>query len=199
MPTLFRWTLHHRSAVLLICALALAASLAVNVRLAFKRRPTFIDLSQTFVPGEQFPSVRGQTLDGLPATIDVVPTIVYIFSSKCAWCDTDYANLAAIERHVSQYRVLALTVDTDLEALNVYLRSHPVKGEVVIVDTTRMDRATARVFGVTPQWVIVDQRGLVERRWVGALYDERQREVETFLQIALPGATIPRPAVARSP
>ena len=112
-----------------------------------------------------------------------LPTIVYVFSPQCGWCERNWPSVRALaERVRGPYRVVALSLTsrglaTHIEGLNL---SFPVYS-----DPSPASQTVYRM-GTTPQTLVVSASGRVERVWVGAYAGSVKAEVERFFNVTLP-------------
>lgn len=171
-------------------AAVLTGSLALNVWLGIKVQAGPVVIRQAgFAVGETLPPLRGASPAGTPVVVAFDrPTLLYVFSPSCSWCDRDYENLLAMGRELSgQYQVVAVTRTSN--KLSEYVGRKPHPGVVLAVDAASLPKEMALSLGLTPQTVVVDTGGLVQRVWAGALFDSRLREAELFFRLDLPGVT----------
>jgi hypothetical protein len=114
------------------------------------------------------------------------PTLLYVFSPQCKWCDANYANMRAVyEAANSQYDFVGVTQNTT--GLDEYLKRQPFPGRVIVADGSRLPAEQANDLGVTPQLLVVDQSGAIQRAWAGALFGAKLAEAEAFFKAKLPG------------
>lgn len=141
--------------------------------------------------GTVLPAAVGTSLAGDPVTIrygDVgVPTILYVFTPSCGWCERNAANIKALTRQVAgRYRIIGVSL-TD-ENLAEYNRRHAFGFEIVTAS-----QATRAVFkmGGTPQTMLIDPSGKLLQSWFGAYQKDFQTLVERELGVTLPGLSPP--------
>ncbi|MCS6806944.1 MAG: hypothetical protein RMM98_09760 [Acidobacteriota bacterium] len=170
----------------------LAVSLSLNVHLGWRVR----QLENAFgSPGNSIflsigmtvPPVMATDLKGKQETISYagysMPTVLYIFSPTCVWCDLNTENiktLVAFSRNTFRFIGLSLTEAELQEYLNIHQLNFPVY-ELLPDTIGRLG------LGVTPQTIVVSPEGKVLRNWIGAYGGRTQREVEAYFGIALPG------------
>lgn len=107
-------------------------------------------------------------------------TILYIMSPTCGWCARNIENIRTIGR---RYRVVGVSPTAD--KLAAYREKNPLPFEIVVPDSTRLPKWLD--LGVTPQTVVVNKSGVVERVWVGALDGSKKTGAEKFFGMSLPG------------
>jgi hypothetical protein len=176
--------------------MVLVVSLSVNVVLGLRLRDSPPAVKRAgFSAGELFPLLDARTPSGGARVLRFErPTLVYIFSPTCQWCEKDYQNLMAVHAVAGEkYSFVGVTMINKSApedyhvALADYLRRHPFPGDVLFVDPSLLAHDLMVDITVTPQMVVVDQRGRIRKAWVGALMGSRQAEVATFFNVVLPG------------
>jgi hypothetical protein len=96
--------------------------------------------------------------------------------------------MAALHRGVhDRYDVIYLAVNTSAGRLQTYFASRPFDGRVLLLEPNTNDAVLEERFGVTPQLIVVDAKGIVQRAWVGAFYGPRLAEIDEYFSVALPG------------
>lgn len=119
------------------------------------------------------------------------PTIVYVFSTSCEWCRRDRPNVLALALSVKDdYRIIGITLEADDVARDRALAAEPFPGVVFKVMVGDLPPETAAKFRATPQLIVLRKDRVVERAWVGALMDERRKDVESFFGVSLPGMAV---------
>lgn len=163
---------------------ALVASVGLNL-VQLRQMRSLRDEASLHV-GARMPAIEATRLDGLRARIEVegaLPTLLYVFSPSCGWCDRNHASVSALAAALGgRYRVVGLSL-TD-RGLHEYLRRNQVPFEVYVnpsaeaVSVYRMDR--------TPQTILLSSSGRIERVWQGAFVGRQQAEIEEYFRIRLP-------------
>ena len=94
-----------------------------------------------------------------------LPTLLYVFSPICVWCDSNYENIVALATMLStQFRFIGLADSAyGAELMAGYLRAYPLPFDVLFLDpvTAGLD------FSLTPQTVVVRADGVVQHAWGG--------------------------------
>lgn len=179
----------------------LAASLSLNVYLGWsvKRlngapsaKPTdVVKLS----PGTTVEPIAAVSLsEGRQETIsysgDDKPTVFYVFSPTCVWCERNARNINAIaELKGESFRFIGLSLADD--GLREYVESHRLNFPVYKSLTPETVQALG--LGSTPQTIVVSPDGRVQQNWVGAYGAAIQPQVEGFFNVRLPGLAAPAP------
>ena len=170
----------------------LMLSLTVNVYQAYTsaETPSRPDVPRVAV-GDAVPDISATASDGTPVSIRFAnpagrPTVLYVLSPNCIWCQRNLANIRHLSREKdSAFRFVGLSLtDTGLEQ---HLRDVDYGGlDVYIAPPESVERLH---LGATPQTLVVSASGTVLRNWLGAFTDELGAEVESFFDVDLPGLT----------
>lgn len=143
------------------------------------------------------PALTGVGLDGQPRTVAFakgLPTVLYFFSSTCNWCERNWANVQSmIKASTGRFRFVGVSTEQDLRE---FARTHEVEFEIVAGISNEAVQAFG--FGPTPHTVVVSSQGRLSAEWTGAFQDKRQREIEAFFEIELPGL-LPKPSRPNTP
>jgi hypothetical protein len=112
------------------------------------------------------------------------PTVFYVFSTSCGWCERNTKNINAITAaRKNSFRFIGLALSD--QGLPAYLDSHhldfPVYRNVVPQSVEMLGLAS------TPQTIVVGRDGKVLKNWVGAFNARLQPEIEQFFDVRLPG------------
>jgi hypothetical protein len=176
-----------RGSLLLLAVLTCSLSLNVVLGLKLRAIEPIVVRPAGIQAGDDLPAFPGLSLDGSATAVTFGrPTLLYLFSPLCEWCQKEYANLVAISQAASP-RFDVVGVARTERSLKEYLVDHPFPGRVVIAARDTMPEAIQRDFGLTPQLVVVAAGGEVQRAWSGALFGATVQEVELFFGVTLPG------------
>lgn len=172
----------------------LAASLSLNVWLAVRLRAS----SGGGGPLPTGPQV-GFNLQGLDGTSPAgrpvhllthgigLPTVVYVFSPSCVWCERNLRNIQAVVR-ARGVRFRFVGVSLSSAGIGPYLSNHQLDMPII----AQLEPATiSRLrLGATPETIVVGSDGRVEANWLGAYVGDTQAAVEKFFGLRLPGLTV---------
>jgi peroxiredoxin len=172
--------------VLLLLLLSLGLKVFLGLRLY---RPAYPSggpsIGGQLAEGSVVPEIKAKTAEGQPYTLkygeDRRPTVLYVFSSDCIWCDRNADNLTAIMKaSQANYRFVGISM------------AGPSSGSVVPPDTLvlhELDENTRRAYslGPTPYTIVVSPQGRVIKSWRGAYTRQTAVEIEKFFSLALPG------------
>ena len=173
----------------------LIASLALNVYLGWnvkRLKSIAAEPPETpqLAPGTVIKPVTALNLNGQQETISYAaassPTVFYVFTTKCGWCERNTQNINAIANlRGNAFRVVGLALDNDDVAK--YVETHHFTFPVY----RGLTDDSMRMLGVggTPQTIVVSPDGRVLKNWVGAFGALTQPEVEEFFNVQLPGLT----------
>ncbi len=105
--------------------------------------------------------------------------VLNFWASWCAPCLLEFPSLAALRRDLPGVEVLAVSFDEDPEAYRRFLARHPLGLQTALDPTGRSNRA----FGTErpPETYIIDKRGVVRRRFIGA-QEWTTPEIEEYLR-----------------
>ncbi len=165
-----------------ILVVILATSNGLIIYQNFKMRKALAgDQPLALQTGELVPSFAGKTIDGNPVRVDYSgqgPKKLFLyFTPPCRFCAKQFAYWRDILAHVDahQFEVIGLVKGTeDVAKLKTYLREmgcssdSPASLKVVLVSDDVLERYK---LSPTPATVIVSNRGIVEKDWIG-LWDE---------------------------
>jgi peroxiredoxin len=173
----------------------LIASLVLNVYLGWnlKRLKSTSAEPQDSVklsPGMTVQPITATSLSGKQETISYAdygkPTVFYVFSPTCIWCDRNNQNINEIVRLKGEsFRFIGLSLADD--ALQGYVESHHLSFPVYKSLTPESIQILG--LGPTPQTIVISPDGHVLKNWVGAYGTSVQPQVEEFFNVRLPGLT----------
>jgi hypothetical protein len=171
----------------------LIASLALNVYLGWnlkrlKSASAEPQDSVQLLPGMTVQPITAMSLSGKQETIGYAdydkPTVFYIFSPACSWCERNTQNINTIaDLKGESFRFIGLSLGDD--NLPGYVESHHL-GFPIYKGLTPESIQILRLAG-TPQTIVVSPDGLVLKNWIGAFGPHVQPEVEEFFNVRLPG------------
>lgn len=175
-------------AVLLVAALLiLNASLIIQNR---RLRGQESGLRSTVLkPGSVVPSLAGMDLDGKAFTLDYGKdprkAVMLIFSPRCGVCTKNMANWKAIAEGLDRnsYRLVAVSIVS--EGVKEYVSQQKLTNVPIIAEVDPKSRVSYEM-NVTPETLLIDPKGKVEKVWIGLLLPQEQTEVENALSLKLP-------------
>ncbi len=171
----------------------LMGSLSLNVYLGWKvkqSRRSFPEPQNSvkLLPGATVQPVTATSLSGKIETFNYAdsgkPTVFYVFSPSCIWCERNNQNINAIARLKGEsFRFVGLSLGND--GLPNYAESHQVG--FPIYKSLKPESVEMLGLGPTPQTIVISPDGHVLKNWVGAFSGAIQPQVEEFFNVRLPG------------
>jgi hypothetical protein len=113
-----------------------------------------------------------------------LPTLLYIFSPSCVWCDRNLNNIKTLaESRGTEYRFIGISL-SEIK-LKEYLDTHHFSMPVYknLLSQTRSKLG----LGGTPQTLVISSEGKIIKNWVGAYSENLQQEIENFFGMKIPG------------
>ena len=140
--------------------------------------------------GNVVPSLSGIDLNGNKVTLDYGndnrKALVLIFSPRCAFCTKNMPNWQAIAQGLDRksYRIVAVSTLSD--GVKEYMSQHELTDVPIIAEVDPKSRVSYEMT-VTPQMILIDSDGKVERVWTGFIQQADERnEIERALGLKLP-------------
>lgn len=137
--------------------------------------------------GSSLPPLQAWRSDGKPEAVEFTgqqPTVVYVFTPTCQWCDRNLDNLKALLTVATRtHRVIGLSLDP---TLHDYVEKNELENLPVYVNPSR-DTMEAYMFGPTPLTLVISPSGRVLKSWVGAYGGAVKEDVEKYFRLELPG------------
>ncbi|WP_310963401.1 TlpA family protein disulfide reductase [Nocardioides terrisoli] len=156
----------------IVGVLMLVVALVVGLGVAMDRHPS--EAAGASMQGRPAPELRGTTLDGKafrlrPGHV----TIVNVWASWCAPCRQELPTLAALARSWRSRGVRLVTIDTrdGPAAARSLLAEVHARGILAVRDPHGRLAVDWGATGV-PETVVLDARGVVRARWLGAISRE---------------------------
>ena len=130
--------------------------------------------------------LAGTDLDGRPVSLSFAgaqPTVIYFFSPTCRWCERNWNNVRTLARNsLGQFRLVGIALEKDLRA---FAQARQLEFE--IVGGISAEAVQGLGLGGTPHTLVVSSQGRISHEWSGAFDGRRERSVEAFFEIELPG------------
>ncbi|HEV8429367.1 MAG TPA: TlpA disulfide reductase family protein [Pyrinomonadaceae bacterium] len=142
------------------------------------------------LPGSGLPALEATSLSGTPINFSYsdssLPTVIYVFSTSCGWCDRNIENInfLATNRRDS-YRFIGLSIDRDVSQLSDYVTKAKLPFPIYHSPSPLMWNDYK--LGGTPMTIVVSPEGKVLDDWSGAYAQAIGKNVESFFKIKLPG------------
>ena len=177
----------------LFLLLLLLASLSLNVYLGWSvKRLSFAPAKPPDAPklsaGVTVEPITAATLNGEQETIRYAdsdkPTVFYVFSPTCVWCERNTKNINAIAgSKADSFRFIGLSLDD--QNLTKYVEAHHMSFPVY--KGVSQESVQMLGLGPTPQTIVISPDGHVLKNWSGAYSASVQPQVEEFFNVRLPG------------
>jgi peroxiredoxin len=184
-------------------ALVLGVSIAANVYQTWQirlmqqhiqahedehRGPAAATAGAALNEGMTAPAITAKDLRGQTVVVDFPrterPTILYVFTPRCVWCQRNLRNLKALEATAGdRYRLIALSLS--LDDLQEYATTNQPKYPIY-AEPSRETKA-AYGFRTTPHTMIIAPGGEVLKSWTGAYRGATETEVAQYFGVTLPG------------
>jgi peroxiredoxin len=175
-------------------SIGLACSLGVNVWLLRKVTDQSFQISVLVakpsleegdtVPDLVLTDVEGRTVS-LSYSQSTLPTVVYILSTTCGWCDRNAGAVAELARQTQlQYRTIGIAMDS----------AKPIEYEnrLAFPVYRGFQEGHARAYRLrsTPTTIVVSTQGKVVKVWSGAFAGNIKASVEAFFGVKLPAVSV---------
>jgi peroxiredoxin len=193
-----RYTISKKAAALLV--LLVAALLVLNASLIIQNRSLRASggagtRSTVLHPGNIVPSLSGMDIDGKNFTLayghDPRKVVILVFSPRCGFCTKNMPNWKAIAQSLDRnsYRIVAVSIVT--EGVKEYVDQQNLTDVPVIAEVDPKSRVSYEMT-VTPQTILIDSHGKVEKLWAGLFSPDERNEVEQVLSLKLPEIKLSR-------
>lgn len=139
-------------------------------------------------PGTKLPALEGNSIGGelvkLPYNTDQRKTLVYVFTPTCPWCERNKPNWTAIAGSIdrSQFRVVGIDLSATVD--EEYVRAQGLQLDHLLV---KVDPKLIRDYQLTltPQTLLIDSSGAVERVWTGLYSAEEGSDLKARLRLSV--------------
>ncbi|MFN7925724.1 MAG: TlpA disulfide reductase family protein [Bryobacteraceae bacterium] len=174
----------------------LLCSLSMNAAMAWKLRHKDMDEAVRrdegrLQEGSLLPALDLRDARGATAHIAVSgrskPTVVYAFAPQCGWCVRNNANFNALASALAG-RAEVVAVSLSPEGVEEYVAKHGIR--VPVYRSPSRATSEAYRFGATPGMVVVSADGHVAKQWLGAWMNDKQKEIEDYFGVKLPGVPV---------
>ncbi len=166
------------------CLLLLAANIAlIHQNSQLKARLALPPPALEAAAGAQMPDLRGFDSDGKPVEVlygkDSRKVLVLVFSPTCAFCEQNWPKWEQVLASLDRSAVRPVGVDVTSSANASFLSQH-LSGLQVFVKVDPQATLNYR-FQLTPQTILLDPAGKVEKVWTGVLADSAMGELKQRL------------------
>jgi peroxiredoxin len=139
--------------------------------------------------GTAVPALEGKDLSGNKIAVGYDAggrkTILLSFSPQCSFCEKNMPNWEAIIKGADKnaFRVIGLSLSS--LGLEEYVARHNFADTPLMTEINAGSRFVYKL-GSTPQTILIDASGKVEKVWTGWIKGEVREEVEQSLGVKLP-------------
>ncbi|HEY2499369.1 MAG TPA: redoxin domain-containing protein [Candidatus Angelobacter sp.] len=153
--------------------------LAANIALVHQNRQLKAQLSQPpptleLAAGTQMPDLQGFDPDGKAVEVlygkDQRKVLVLVFSPTCPFCDQNWPKWEQVISSLNRSVVRPVGVDVTSTSTAPFLQQHQLVGLPVFEKVEPRVMLNYR-FQLTPQTILLDPAGKVEKVWTGVMTD----------------------------
>lgn len=131
--------------------------------------------------GESVPDLKGFDLSGEPIEVDYGKdphkVLVFVFSPTCNFCTQNWPKWWDVMSSLNRDAVRPVAVDVTSSTTAVFVAEHKLKDIAVMNQVDPGARMRYR-FQLTPQTILIDSNGKVEKVWTGVLNDAAVEELK---------------------
>ena len=137
--------------------------------------------------GSSLAAIEAKDLSGREVKVGYrdsrLPTVVYVFSPSCGWCERNSANVRAlVSQAKSNYRFIGLSLTSD--GLSNYVETHNFSIPTYS-DPSNATRTQYRLSS-TPTTLVIAPSGKLLKIWAGAYLGTTRADIEHFFSVRLP-------------
>jgi hypothetical protein len=140
-------------------------------------------------PGTALPPLEGFDNNGAKHIFnygqDSRKTVLFILSPLCQSCEENMPNWEAITKGLDRRSFRLAGVSLQSKGFKEYASRHGIN-QVPILTKIDPKYRVAYKLALTPQTILIDADGKVEKVWTGLLRGEDKRNVELALNVRLP-------------
>ena len=179
----------------ILFGLLVTALIALNASLIIQNRSLRASAgirSPVLHPGTIVPSLSGKDLDGkdfsLSYSNDPRKVVLLVFSPRCGFCDLNMPNWKAMLQSIDRksYRIVAVSIISD--GVKEYVSEQKLTDIPIIAEVDPKSRVSYEM-NVTPQTMLINSDGKVEKVWIGLLSPDERSDVEQSFSLKLPQIT----------
>jgi len=173
-----KWTV----ALSACCVVLLAANIAlIHQNSQLKAQLSLPPPAMEAAAGTQMPDLRGVDLAGKPVEVlygkDSRKVLVLVFSPTCPFCDQNWPKWQQVISSLDRSAVRPVLVDVTSTTTAGFVSQHQLASLPVIVKADPKATVDYRMH-LTPQTILVDSAGKVEKVWTGVLNDSSLAEIK---------------------
>jgi hypothetical protein len=178
------------SAVALVLAALLACTNFMLIRQNGELRKVLdqLNTSRQLRPGEIAAPMKGKDIHGSALELtygeDRRKTLLLVFSPKCQFCDQNWPIWNSISNTVNRDMVRMAFINIGANISNSYVNEHHLESAFLIATLEPWSREAGKLHS-TPQTILLDRNGRVERIWSGVLSNEAHHEVGDLVSMGV--------------
>jgi peroxiredoxin len=159
--------------------------LAANIELMHQNSELKSRLSQApptleAASGSQMPDLHGFDLKGKPIQVDYGKdprkVLLLVFSPTCPYCDENWPKWQQVISSINRSAIRPVAVDVTSTASTTFVSQHQLEELPVFLKVDPHAMVSYRL-QLTPQTILVDTAGKVEKVWTGVLNDSAVAEL----------------------
>ena len=171
-----------------------SALLFINVLLVQQNKKLKVlasrpDRALEIKPGTALPPLEGVDSDGNRRSVnygqDSRKTVLLIFSPRCSACGESMPTWEALINRLDRRAFQIAAVSLQPEGVKEYARQRGID-RIPILTKIDPKYRVAYNLALTPQIILIDSGGKVEKVWTGVLRTEEKQDVERTLNVRLP-------------
>jgi hypothetical protein len=140
-------------------------------------------------PGTSLPPLEGLDSNGDRRSFnygqDARKTVLLVLSPRCRACEDNMPNWEAIINGLDQRSFRLAAVSLQSEGFKEYAIRHGINQLPTLTDIDPKYRVAYNL-ALTPQTILIDADGKVEKVWTGRLREGDKQDVELALNVRLP-------------
>jgi peroxiredoxin len=167
------------------CVVLLAANIAlIHQNSQLKSQLSLPPPALEAAAGTQMPDLRGFDPEGKPVEVeygkDPRKVLVLVFSPTCPFCDQNWPKWEQVISSLDRSVVRPVGVDVTSTAKTPFLSQHQLTGLPVLEKVDPRVMLNYR-FQLTPQTILLDPAGKVEKVWTGVMTDSAVADLKQRL------------------
>lgn len=151
----------------------------------FQLRKQIDNVKNGFIEaGQKLENFQEKDLDGLNSTnIQEKKRVYLFFKTTCGFCEKQMPFWKSLVKKIDykDYEIIAVTTETDLNAIKNYLKKHEIQEWKV--STISTEDAQKAKLSVTPITFVVDQNRKVEKVWVGLWQSSDTKSASEYFRL----------------
>jgi peroxiredoxin len=164
------------------CIVLLAANIAlIHQNSQLKAQLSLPPPALEVAAGAQMPNLQGFDPDGKPVEVDYGKdprkVLVLVFSPTCPFCEQNWPKWEHVISSLDRSVVRPVGVDVTSTAKEPFLSQHQLTGLPVIEKVDPKVMLNYR-FQLTPQTILLDPNGKVEKVWTGVMTDSSVADLQ---------------------